>query len=332
MQMISIPLHSTTNSYHLGNNDEVVDAKGVVQQVTNYYPFGAPYADATASKGADVQPYKYNGKELDLMHGLNTYDYGARQYNPVTARWDRIDPLCEKYYNVSPYVYAYNNPVKNIDPNGEEPIEAITAAATTFVVEVGVDFFSNYLTNGFNSEEAVKNINFKEATCDALCAGASSLIFSGTGVSSVMAKLCKTEIAGVNIGKLVSATAENMISSVSSKIMQGKSLSEINFGTEFLEAAAGSLLSAKLSNKTETAAGAYQESASKTKTAQNKLDRNIKADKNENRIRSDRNRLSISKQTETSNRNRYINSKSKETIVSNTPAKAYDIYKKDDKK
>ena len=291
-----------------------------------------PMHNAMPSRGADVQPYKYNGKELDRMHGLNTYDYGARQHDPILARWDRIDPLCEMYYNVSPYNYCLNNPVKNIDPNGEEPIEAITAAATTFVVEVGVDFFSNYLTNGFNSEEAVKNINFKEATCDALCAGASSLIFSGTGVSSVMAKLCKTEIAGVNIGKLVSATAENMISSVSSKIMQGKSLSEINFGTEFLEAAAGSLLSAKLSNKTETAAGAYQESASKTKTAQNKLDRNIKADKNENRIRSDRNRLSISKQTETSNRNRYINSKSKETIVSNTPAKAYDIYKKDDKK
>ena len=35
---------------------------------------------------ASLQPYKYNGKELDLMHGLNTYDYGARQYNPVTGR------------------------------------------------------------------------------------------------------------------------------------------------------------------------------------------------------------------------------------------------------
>ena len=120
MQMISIPLHSTTNSYHLGNNDEVVDAKGVVQQVTNYYPFGAPYADATAVKDADFQPYKYNGKEFDHMHGLNTYDYGARQYNPVTARWDRIDPLCEKYYNVSPYNYCHNNPVMLIDPDGRD--------------------------------------------------------------------------------------------------------------------------------------------------------------------------------------------------------------------
>ena len=42
---------------------------------------------------ACLQPYKYNGKELDLMHGLNTYDYGARQYDPVTGRWDRVDPL-----------------------------------------------------------------------------------------------------------------------------------------------------------------------------------------------------------------------------------------------
>ena len=70
MQMISVPLHSTTNNYHLYNNREVVDAKGVVQQVTNYYPFGTPYTDATASKGVDVKPNKYNGKELDLMHGL----------------------------------------------------------------------------------------------------------------------------------------------------------------------------------------------------------------------------------------------------------------------
>ena len=80
--------------------------------------FGAPYADATASKGADVQPYKYNGKELDLMHGLNTYDYGARQHDPILARWDRIDPHCEKYYNVSPYAYCHNNPVMLVDPNG----------------------------------------------------------------------------------------------------------------------------------------------------------------------------------------------------------------------
>ena len=107
------------NKDHLGNNREVVNASGNVQQVTNYYPFGAPYADPVAVMNASYQPYKYNGKELDTMHGLNTYDYGARQYDPILARWDRVDPLCEKYYSTSPYAYCANNPIKYIDENGD---------------------------------------------------------------------------------------------------------------------------------------------------------------------------------------------------------------------
>lgn len=54
------------------------------------------------------------------MHGLNTYDYGARQYSSLVGRWDRMDPLCEKYYSVSPYAYCMNNPVLCIDEKGEE--------------------------------------------------------------------------------------------------------------------------------------------------------------------------------------------------------------------
>lgn len=54
------------------------------------------------------------------MHGLNTYDYGARQYYSIVPAWDRIDPLCEKYYSVSPYAYCCNNPIKYVDPDGEK--------------------------------------------------------------------------------------------------------------------------------------------------------------------------------------------------------------------
>ena len=77
-----------------------------------------PMRNTMPSKGEDVQPYKYNGKELDLMHGLITYDHAARQYNSVTGRWDRIDPLCEKYYSTSPYNYCLNNPAMLVDPDG----------------------------------------------------------------------------------------------------------------------------------------------------------------------------------------------------------------------
>ncbi len=111
------------NQDHLGNNREVVDSAGTVKQVTNYYPFGAPYADPAAVLNASLQPYKYNGKELDRMHGLDTYDYGARQYDPILGRWDRMDPLCEKYYSISPYAYCGNNPIKRIDPDGRDEWE-----------------------------------------------------------------------------------------------------------------------------------------------------------------------------------------------------------------
>ena len=116
------------NQDHLGNNREVVNTSGHVQQLTNYYPFGAPYSDKLAVINASFQSYKYNGKELDLMHGLNTYDYGARQYDPILLKWDRVDPLCEKYYSVSPYAYCKNSPVKNIDPDGKKSYLIIWAS------------------------------------------------------------------------------------------------------------------------------------------------------------------------------------------------------------
>ena len=54
------------------NNREVLSAGGSVQQVTNYYPFGAPYADPAAVVDADYQPHKYNGGDhgdRSLIHG-----------------------------------------------------------------------------------------------------------------------------------------------------------------------------------------------------------------------------------------------------------------------
>ena len=72
------------------------------------------------SNEEEFQVCKCNGKEMDRMYGLDWLDYGARMDNPAIGLWTQVDPLCEKYYNVSPYVYCAGNPVNYVDPDGRE--------------------------------------------------------------------------------------------------------------------------------------------------------------------------------------------------------------------
>ena len=107
------PMQYYFHKDHLGNVCAVWDATtGEVVQRTNYYPSGVPMAQ---SMGQSVQPMKYNAHEYIEVYGYDMYDYGFRGYYATIGRFTSIDPLCERTPWQSPYAYANNNWINQID-------------------------------------------------------------------------------------------------------------------------------------------------------------------------------------------------------------------------
>ena len=212
------------NKDHLGNNREVIDFRGKICQVINYYPFGTPFSDQSTTLQADFQPYKYNGKEFDMMHGLNTYDYGARQYNPIVPTWDRIDPLCENFGYMSPYNYCLDNPVNTTDQDGEGPILGAVIGGGT---ELACQLIENYDTNSSVLDNLSKNVNWTNV---GIAAGEGALT---SGVSAFKGLGAKVAISAVT------SAAKN----VSDQIKDGaKSYKDIDYKDMAKEMALGAFV------------------------------------------------------------------------------------------
>ena len=152
-----ITLADTTYHYfirdHQGNVRVVVDEHGNVEEVNDYYPLGGLMS---ASSRWSVQPYKYNGKELETAGGLNWYDYGARRYDPVLGRWNGVDPSCEKHYSWSPYAYCKNNPVLRVDPDGKDDY-TINGAGQLFRTSINNFSYDRLLSTKKNVPSIIVN-------------------------------------------------------------------------------------------------------------------------------------------------------------------------------
>jgi len=110
---------------HLGSTRVVFNGNGAVLQATDYYAFGMEHTPLAIS---NTNRYLYNGKELqdETFAGgvkLGWYDYGARFYDPQLGRFTTKDRFAEKYYYLTPYQYAGNNPISNIDFKGDSIIK-----------------------------------------------------------------------------------------------------------------------------------------------------------------------------------------------------------------
>ncbi len=99
---------------------KVVHTKSPVVSTSDYYPYGLSFNEYIRENSL-LNNYKYNGKELQDELNLGLYDYIARQYDPVLGRFTSVDPAADLMRRHSPYNYAFDNPLRFIDPDGMVP-------------------------------------------------------------------------------------------------------------------------------------------------------------------------------------------------------------------
>lgn len=129
-----IYISNETNDMVYFDNFTLNHERGPVLEETHYYPFGLSMSGiGSKAGGLTAIKNKYSTKELQNKEfadgsGLDWYDFGARNYDPQVGRWWSNDPKADKYYLFSTYSYVANNPLKFIDPNGEDIKPVGTAA------------------------------------------------------------------------------------------------------------------------------------------------------------------------------------------------------------
>jgi len=176
------PRYEYTISDHLGNarimytdlnNDGKVATPTEILWEGQYYPYGLAHKGAWMDTPDKDLNYKYNGIELADDFGLNVNLASFRTLDPATGRWWQVDPKAEAVMSLSPYQSMNNNPISNVDPDGDSPI----------LIGAAIGVLSNGIGNAINGENFFKGAG-KAALFGAIGGGISAGI---GGVASNMA-------------------------------------------------------------------------------------------------------------------------------------------------
>ena len=247
------------------------------------------------------------GKERDSETGFSYF--GARYYDSdILTGWLSVDPLADKYPSLSPYAYCAWNPVKLVDPDGEDPFTAILEGVTAFAISAGIDFVDNFIFKGMGAEKAFSSINWGSAALDAATTVGLSFFVSGTGSAKAMAKIAKSRG-----GKLVTEMVQNMVTSISGKFEDKKynSIDDINWVEEFAWAAIETLVDNKFNSRADELIDAIGKSDKLLANRLAKQMRNIEAQKGSVRLERDATQVKIHKK----NRNNLIRAYQEKQIL-----------------
>jgi RHS repeat-associated protein len=138
---------------HLRSPRALTDEGGAVLAAYQYLPFGSFAGRAYGE--ADALRYGFTGYELDGETGL--YNAIARLYDPELRRFLQTDPRLQF---ASPYVYAANDPLSLVDPDGRAAwwailLGAVAGAVVTLLTGVAGAFVASaYLGVGMGFASA----------------------------------------------------------------------------------------------------------------------------------------------------------------------------------
>ncbi|MCD0488053.1 hypothetical protein LPB86_07420 [Pedobacter sp. MC2016-14] len=110
---------------HLGNVRVSFENQGgvaVVRQENSFYAFGLVHNSSPVISGANKEITAGSIWDDDFGNDPDLYTMPYRQYDPVLARFNAVDPMAEKYDDLTVYNFAFNNPVTFSDPSGADPI------------------------------------------------------------------------------------------------------------------------------------------------------------------------------------------------------------------
>jgi RHS repeat-associated protein len=106
---------------HLGSASWITDSSGQAIQHLQYLPFGETRVDQRETSWSTR--YSFSAKEKDEESGYSYF--GARYYDSDLSIWLSVDPMASDYPSTSAYAYCGNNPLRLIDPNGEDWYEVV---------------------------------------------------------------------------------------------------------------------------------------------------------------------------------------------------------------
>ena len=178
---------------HLGSSSFITNTEGEVVQHIEYVPYGEVFIEER--NNVWNTPYLFNAKEFDEETGL--YYYGARYYDSRLAIWYGVDALAEEDPNMGGYVYCANNPIRLIDPDGNDWITAEYEGETFYYYDERVksenDIISMYYYGDEDEARNYYNISYLGSEGE-LSWGDDEYKLNSDGTFSINGKLSDSEI------------------------------------------------------------------------------------------------------------------------------------------